>query len=112
MKTPLQIEPEWYFLFAYSILRSIPNKSGGAAALVVSVLILFLIPSLHTGQFRSNRFYPIGQYMFWALIVVWAGLTWIGACPVQDPYDFLGFIFTFFYFFLIMLIPLRQGCWD
>nr|WIW40798.1 cytochrome b [Bathymodiolus septemdierum] len=112
MKTPLQIEPEWYFLFAYSILRSIPNKSGGAAALVVSVLILFVIPSLHTGQFRSNSFYPLGQFSFWGLIVVWTGLTWIGACPVQDPYDLLGCVFTFLYFFFIMLIPLSQGLWD
>lgn len=99
-------------MFAYSILRSIPNKSGGAAALVVSVLILFIIPRLHTGQFRSNRFYPLGQFGFWGLIVVWTGLTWIGACPVQDPYDLLGCIFTFLYFFFIILIPLSQGLWD
>jgi len=24
--TPLHVEPEWYFLFAYAILRSIPHK--------------------------------------------------------------------------------------
>jgi ubiquinol-cytochrome c reductase cytochrome b subunit len=27
--TPVHIQPEWYFLFAYAILRSIPNKLGG-----------------------------------------------------------------------------------
>lgn len=26
--TPVHIQPEWYFLFAYAILRSIPNKLG------------------------------------------------------------------------------------
>merc|ERR1711976_1079606 len=32
--TPVHIQPEWYFLFAYAILRSIPNKLGGVIALV------------------------------------------------------------------------------
>ena len=31
MKTPAHIVPEWYFLFAYAILRAIPNKLGGVA---------------------------------------------------------------------------------
>lgn len=42
MSTPAHIVPEWYFLFAYAILRSIPDKLGGVLALVASVLILFL----------------------------------------------------------------------
>nr|AFV57320.1 cytochrome b [Harpadon nehereus] len=29
--TPPHIKPEWYFLFAYAILRSIPNKLGGVS---------------------------------------------------------------------------------
>merc|ERR1719474_2326601 len=28
--TPVHIQPEWYFLLAYAILRSIPNKLGGS----------------------------------------------------------------------------------
>jgi hypothetical protein len=38
--TPVHIQPEWYFLFAYAILRSIPNKLGGVIALVISIAIL------------------------------------------------------------------------
>ena len=34
--TPAHIQPELYFLFAYAILRSIPNKLGGVIALVNS----------------------------------------------------------------------------
>jgi len=48
--TPVHIQPEWYFLFAYAILRSIPNKLGGVLGLVGSVVILFLVPVLHTGK--------------------------------------------------------------
>jgi len=38
--TPIHIQPEWYFLFAYAILRAVPNKLGGVVALLLSVLIL------------------------------------------------------------------------
>jgi ubiquinol-cytochrome c reductase cytochrome b subunit len=33
--TPVHIQPEWYFLFAYAILRSIPNKLRGVIALAI-----------------------------------------------------------------------------
>lgn len=42
--TPVHIQPEWYFLFAYAILRSIPNKLGGVIALLISILILAILP--------------------------------------------------------------------
>ena len=37
--TPVHIQPEWYFLFAYAILRSIPNKLGGVVALALAVVV-------------------------------------------------------------------------
>lgn len=64
IKTPLHIEPEWYFLFAYTILRSIPNKAGGALALLVSIMVLFLVPFFHTGKFRALSYYPMSQILF------------------------------------------------
>jgi len=39
--TPVHIQPEWYFLAAYAILRSIPNKLGGVLALVMFILMFF-----------------------------------------------------------------------
>lgn len=39
--TPIHIQSEWYFLFAYAILRSIPNKLGGIIALLSSIIILY-----------------------------------------------------------------------
>jgi len=38
--TPTHIQPEWYFLFAYAILRSIPRKLGGVLGLLISILII------------------------------------------------------------------------
>jgi len=44
LRTPIHIQPEWYFLFAYAILRSIPNKLGGVVGLLASILILLSFP--------------------------------------------------------------------
>lgn len=41
IRTPVHIQPEWYFLFAYAILRSVPNKLGGVIALAISIVMLF-----------------------------------------------------------------------
>lgn len=68
--TPAHIQPEWYFLFAYAILRSIPNKLGGVVGLVMSLLVLFILPLMRFGNFRGEAFYPLGQVMFWWLVVV------------------------------------------
>lgn len=62
--TPVHIQPEWYFLFAYAILRSIPNKLGGVLGLVGSIAILFILPFSHQGKFRSLAFYPLNQFLF------------------------------------------------
>lgn len=110
--TPVHIQPEWYFLFAYAILRSIPNKLGGVIALVVSVLILFLAPFLHKGAFRSLCFYPLSQIIFWIFIRIFILLTWIGRCPVEAPYEQIGQILTIFYFSYFLLLPLTQKIWD
>lgn len=62
--TPIHIQPEWYFLFAYAILRSIPNKLGGVIALVLSIAILFILPFSHLRKFQGIQFYPINQVLF------------------------------------------------
>ena len=110
--TPAHIQPEWYFLFAYAILRSIPNKLGGVIALVASVMILIIIPFTHLSQFRSLTFYPLNQIIFWSLITIFVLLTWIGARPVEDPYVLTGQILTVVYFSYFFLNPLILLAWD
>nr|YP_009400037.1 cytochrome b [Segonzacia mesatlantica]ARW69935.1 cytochrome b [Segonzacia mesatlantica] len=110
--TPVHIQPEWYFLFAYAILRSIPNKLGGVIALVASVAILLILPFTHSSQFRSLTFYPLNQIMFWFFISILFLLTWIGARPVEDPFIITGQILTILYFSFFIINPLSLMWWD
>lgn len=110
--TPVHIQPEWYFLFAYAILRSIPNKLGGVIGLVGSIVILFILPITHLGKFRSLAFYPINQFLFWFFVGIFLILTWIGACPVEAPYEQIGQVFTALYFIYFIISPLTQLIWD
>uniref|UniRef100_A0A125S9V9 Cytochrome b n=3 Tax=Sparidae TaxID=8169 RepID=A0A125S9V9_EVYTU len=102
--TPPHIKPEWYFLFAYAILRSIPNKLGGVLALLASILVLMVVPILHTSKQRSLTFRPLTQFLFWLLIANVAILTWIGGMPVEDPYIVIGQIASLTYFALFLII--------
>nr|YP_009755479.1 cytochrome b [Hercostomus brevipilosus]QIP53956.1 cytochrome b [Hercostomus brevipilosus] len=110
--TPVHIQPEWYFLFAYAILRSIPNKLGGVIALVLSIAILFILPFTHMSKFRGIQFYPINQIMFWFMVTIVALLTWIGARPVEDPYVFVGQLLTVLYFLYFIINPIITIWWD
>ncbi len=110
--TPAHIQPEWYFLFAYAILRSIPNKLGGVIALVLSIAILIILPFYNLRKFRGIQFYPINQVIFWSILVTVILLTWIGARPVEEPYVLIGQILTVVYFLYYLVNPLITKWWD
>nr|YP_010579984.1 cytochrome b [Chironomus transvaalensis]YP_010579997.1 cytochrome b [Chironomus circumdatus]YP_010580049.1 cytochrome b [Chironomus claggi]UZS77023.1 cytochrome b [Chironomus transvaalensis]UZS77036.1 cytochrome b [Chironomus circumdatus]UZS77101.1 cytochrome b [Chironomus claggi] len=110
--TPPHIQPEWYFLFAYAILRSIPNKLGGVIALVMSIAILFILPFTNKFTFQSMQFYPINQILFWIMTITVVLLTWIGARPVEDPYILTGQLLTVIYFLYFIINPLIAIWWE
>nr|YP_010417490.1 cytochrome b [Junonia chorimene]USF17545.1 cytochrome b [Junonia chorimene] len=110
--TPIHIQPEWYFLFAYAILRSIPNKLGGVIALVMSILILIILPFTFNKKIQGIQFYPLNQILFWFLIMIIMLLTWIGARSVEAPYIITGQILTILYFSYFIINPILNKMWD
>lgn len=95
---PLHIQPEWYFLFAYAILRSIPNKLGGVIALGLAILILGMLRFTPQSSLVNLRFSTLGKIIFWTFVANVCLLTWIGARPVEFPYVQAGQILRTSYF--------------
>jgi ubiquinol-cytochrome c reductase cytochrome b subunit len=110
--TPTHIQPEWYFLPMYAVLRSIPRKLGGVVALIISIGILYFLPFFLKPKFRSRGFNPYIQLTFWVLCSVFFILMWIGSKPVEAPYEFVGRGFTVIYFFLYFFMYYSQSWWE
>nr|AWV83352.1 cytochrome b [Muda kuroiwae] len=110
--TPKHIQPEWYFLFAYAILRSIPNKLGGVIALLMSIMILMFIPLLNNSKFAGLSNYPMNQILFWYMLTIMIMLTWIGARPVEMPFINIGMLLTVMYFLYFLVDPVIKMLWD
>lgn len=109
--TPLHIQPEWYFLFAYAILRSIPRKFGGVMALLMSILILLFLPLIKRNIIGLN-FYPKIQVIFWIFITVFLLLTWVGACPIEYPFFQISQILSVLYFLYFLVSFYGYRIWD
>jgi len=110
--TPPHIVPEWYFLFAYAILRSVPNKLGGVLGLFGSLLVLLSLPAFHINGLKGTSYYPFAKILFWSFVVSFVMLTLGGAWPVELPYRAVSQFFSVYYFsFFLLSSPLRIG-WD
>ena len=96
--TPAHIVPEWYFLWVYAILRSIPNKLAGVAAIGLVFAALALLPYLHKPNCRSPVFRSLHQSFAWALIGDFLLLTYLGHQPVEPPFVFMGQLATVAFF--------------
>lgn len=102
--TPEHIEPEWYLLAPYTILRSIPNKVGGVLMLLCFFFVLISLPFFAIFNTRGNQFRVIIQFLFFFWSFNYLFLTWGGAVPPEYPYLELTQVrcFLFFFYFVIL----------
>jgi ubiquinol-cytochrome c reductase cytochrome b subunit len=106
MSTPAHIVPEWYFLPFYAILRSIPDKLGGVAAMGGAIVILLFLPFINTSEVRSAAFRPLYRKLFWFIFADFLLLGWIGQEIVETPFIEIGQVGTVFYFlYFLVIIP-------
>nr|YP_010199742.1 apocytochrome b [Gracilaria isabellana]UAD89700.1 apocytochrome b [Gracilaria isabellana] len=106
MVTPAHIVPEWYFLPFYAILRSIPHKLGGVVAMISAILVLALLPWIHSTEVRSSRFRPVYRFLYWTMLGCCLILGWIGGMPVEEPFVLIGQIASIYYFvYFLCILP-------
>ena len=106
MVTPEHIVPEWYFLPAYAILRSIPNKLLGVLALFAALLVLFVLPFVNTSEVRSSLYRPLHQKFFWLLVIDYVMLGYLGQQVPESPFIEIGQVCSIYYFaYFLVIIP-------
>lgn len=107
MVTPAEIQPEWYLLPYYAMLRAIPLKLVGVLVLFGAFVTPLFAPWLDTSKVRSCRFRPLMKLFFWGLIAACVALGYVGSqsadavvrLGVLDvPLVWLGRVATLYYF--------------
>ncbi|KAF3652489.1 cytochrome b [Capsicum annuum] len=106
MYTPPHIVQEWYFLLIHAILHSIPDKSGGVAAIAPVFICLFALPFFKSMYVRSLSFCSIHQGIFWLLFTDCLLLRWIGCQPVEPPFVTIGQISPLVFFLFFVITPI------
>jgi ubiquinol-cytochrome c reductase cytochrome b subunit len=105
--TPQHIVPEWYFLWVYAILRSIPNKAAGVIAIGLVFASLIALPFISVVQVGSPRFRVVYERLYWVFVADVFLLTWLGAQEIMPSTVLLGQICTvIFFLYLLVILPL------
>nr|YP_010586493.1 cytochrome b [Pseudoneureclipsis sibuyana]UZZ44294.1 cytochrome b [Pseudoneureclipsis sibuyana] len=112
LNTPPHIQPEWYFLFAYAILRSIPNKLGGVIALVMSIMIMMILPFTEKNKTKNSNSFSMQKIMFWTFSNIFISLTWLGSMPIEYPFIMISQIMSTLYFLFFLINPMMNNNWN
>jgi len=105
MHTPASVEPEWYFLWSYDILRGF-STNVGLIAFAFAQGIFFVFPFLD----RSPNTKPASKrgiffLWFWILVIDMTGLTIMGKLPPEGMYREVGVIFAYIFIALFIILP-------
>jgi ubiquinol-cytochrome c reductase cytochrome b subunit len=114
--TPNPLEPVWYFMPFYMMLRSVPSFLGtqvwGVLVMGAAVIIMFLLPWLDRSPVKSIRYRPFLHKVMIAIFVV--SFLMLGWLVKQPPgplptYFGPGLTVVYFLFFLTMPVWSRMG---
>nr|YP_010426637.1 cytochrome b [Saccostrea malabonensis]AXC47871.1 cytochrome b [Saccostrea cucullata]AXC47883.1 cytochrome b [Saccostrea cucullata]USM11336.1 cytochrome b [Saccostrea malabonensis] len=113
MKTPAVIKPEWYFLYAYAILRSVPHKAGGLALMFAAILGIALLPTLGKyAKTQSMVMSPLGEALFFIWVANFMFLGIIGSQEPAGAWILAGQVGTFVHLFCMLSIPAANAKWE
>jgi ubiquinol-cytochrome c reductase cytochrome b subunit len=102
--TPHHIVPEWYFLWVYAILRSIPNKAMGVVTIALVFASLFALPFISLG---GGKFRIITEWFYWTFLADVFLLTWLGGNEITPITSLVGQLCTaYLFFYLLVCLPL------
>jgi ubiquinol-cytochrome c reductase cytochrome b subunit len=105
-KTPEHIAPLWYFTPFYAILRAVPDKLGGVAAMGAAIVIMFFLPWLDKSPVASIRYRGIIYKAALAIFVIsFFVLGWLGMQPATGILTALARVFSVLYFAFFLLMP-------
>jgi len=111
--TPAHIVPEWYFTPFYAILRSCPNKLGGAIGMFAAIILLLLLsvytvvrlPGSRLGGTILVTYAPYStayRVSFWLFAANFGLLTALGSRAAEAPYVVASKGATAAYFLILL----------
>nr|YP_010531084.1 cytochrome b [Parasaissetia nigra]UXW93671.1 cytochrome b [Parasaissetia nigra] len=109
-KTPSHIEPEWYFLFFYSILRSINNKLSGLLIMIMSIIMMMMMPKFNVNKFQS--FNSTNKTLMTTLMLTMMLMSMLSTKPVEFPFKEMNMTLTINFFFMFFMMKMNNKLWN
>jgi ubiquinol-cytochrome c reductase cytochrome b subunit len=108
MVTPSHIQPEWYFLFAYAILRRVPNRLGGVVLMGVSLLVLVSLVLVYVERVSSklSSLSLLRGALFGTVVL---SLSFLGGRVAAYPYTLFRGVLSVIYFLAFFLLIVLGG---
>lgn len=76
LSSPANIQPEWYFLPFYALLRRRDNKLGGLILIVLGIFIFWVLPTFSLQDIKNFNAYNLILLIF---VVSWIILGWVAS---------------------------------
>nr|AGH27506.1 cytochrome b [Trichuris sp. GHL-2013] len=105
LASPLNIQPEWYFLPFYALLRSSNNKLGGLMLMVMGIFVFWLLPSYANQDLKNFSFYTM---LFWIFFLSVLMLGWIASWNADAFMSVWLKLFTVTYFTVWLIMWLMS----